>query len=32
MPQIIMNDLIYVGVVFAFFAGCVLYVRFCAKL
>jgi hypothetical protein len=31
-PEIIMNDLIYVGVVVAFFAGCVLYVRFCEKL
>jgi hypothetical protein len=27
-----MNDLIYVGIVVAFFAGSVLYVRFCEKL
>ena len=30
--QIVMNDLIYVGVICAFFAVSVLYVHLCAKL
>jgi hypothetical protein len=28
----IMNDLIFIGIVVAFFLGCGLYVRFCEKL